>query len=160
METSKILLKKEIYEMSHLKKIQPISKVLISEDYDIVLEDIKKSSFNPPPPPIPSSIFPILRLLLFLCLHLRLFSCSRCYCLSFSPPPLLSPATVHMLQTRLTKSWAMRRGDVFIYYCDAVGDILSQSRSIVSRNMSTSGEARNVALPTSPTHMLTAFSSD
>jgi len=47
METSKILLKKEIYEMSHLKKIQPISKVLISEDYDIVLKNIIWDSYFP-----------------------------------------------------------------------------------------------------------------
>ena len=47
METNKILLNKEIYKMSHLKKIQPVSKVLTRENYDVVLEDIAWDSYFP-----------------------------------------------------------------------------------------------------------------
>tara|TARA_R110002074_G_scaffold57507_1_gene141495 strand:+ start:2947 stop:3114 length:168 start_codon:yes stop_codon:yes gene_type:complete len=40
METKKILSKEEVYEISHLKKIQPITKTMNRENYDIVLEEV------------------------------------------------------------------------------------------------------------------------
>lgn len=40
METKKILSKEEVYEMSSLKKIQPITKTIHREDYDIVLKEV------------------------------------------------------------------------------------------------------------------------
>jgi len=40
METKKVFLKEELYETSHIKKIQPITKSIIRENYDVVLEEI------------------------------------------------------------------------------------------------------------------------
>ena len=40
METKRILSKEEVHEMSSLKKIQPITKIMHREDYDIVLKEV------------------------------------------------------------------------------------------------------------------------
>ena len=40
METKKVFLKEEFYETSHTKKIQPITKTMHREEYDIVLKEV------------------------------------------------------------------------------------------------------------------------
>jgi hypothetical protein len=47
MEIKRILSAKEVEEMSHVKKIQPITESFLRENYDIVLEDIEWDKYFP-----------------------------------------------------------------------------------------------------------------
>ena len=47
MEIKRILSAKEVEEMSHVKKIQPITYSFFRENYDIVLEEVEWENYFP-----------------------------------------------------------------------------------------------------------------
>ena len=47
MEIKRVLSTQEVEEMSHVKKIQPITDSFFRENYDIVLEDIDWDKYFP-----------------------------------------------------------------------------------------------------------------
>jgi hypothetical protein len=47
MEIKNILSNEEVEEKSHVKKIQPITKSFLRENYDIVLEEIEWDKYYP-----------------------------------------------------------------------------------------------------------------
>ena len=47
MEIKNILSAQEVEEMSHVKKIQPVTSSFFKENYDIVLEEIEWDNYYP-----------------------------------------------------------------------------------------------------------------
>lgn len=47
MEIKRVFSAHEVEEMSHVKKIQPITESFLKENYDIVLEDIDWDKYFP-----------------------------------------------------------------------------------------------------------------